>query len=363
MSEVKLINLVKKFNEKIVLNNITLNIKEGELISLLGPSGCGKSTTLKLIAGLIKADGGDILFNNESVINLETEKRDAVIVFQDYLLFPHMTVYENIEFGLKMRKYEKKLRKEKVNNLITLVRLKGYENKYPTQLSGGQKQRVAIARALAVDPKILLLDEPFSNLDIMLRDEMREFVLDIQKRLNITTILVTHDKEEALMMSDKVAIMLDGEIKQFDTPKELYKKPYSVEVANFFGERNYINGSIRENIFISDIGKFEVNHPNIDEVSVMISPESIYINNKFQNKELVFNKEYKLGEKYNYNNITGRISKKKYAGDRTYYNINIGSYNFKLTSINEDCNIGDEVSLHIDFRNAVYFKTNQQIKI
>jgi len=230
MSEVKLVNLSKSFDGRNVLDNINLTIPEGKLVSLLGPSGCGKSTTLKIIAGLITPDSGDILFNDNSIVNVPTEKRDAVIVFQDYLLFPHMTVYDNIDFGLKMRKEKKNIRKERVNKLIELVQLNGYEKKYPSELSGGQKQRVAIARSLAVNPKVLLLDEPFSNLDIRLRDNMREFVLDIQKKLNITTVLVTHDKEEALVMSDKVAIMLDGKIKQFGTPNEIYENPSSIEV-------------------------------------------------------------------------------------------------------------------------------------
>ena len=214
MSHVKLINLTKHFDKVEVLKNINLDIKEGEIVSLLGPSGCGKSTTLKIIAGILELDDGDILFDEKSVKNIPTGKRDASIVFQEYLLFPHMNVFENIEFGLKMKKVNKKDRKEKVEELIDLVKLRGYEDKYPSELSGGQQQRVAIARTLAINPKVLLLDEPFSNLDINLRNEMREFVLSLQKKLQITTILVTHDKEEALMMSDKIAVMLNGEIKQ-----------------------------------------------------------------------------------------------------------------------------------------------------
>jgi len=212
MSSVKLVNITKSFDEKIVLQDINIDIKDGELVSLLGVSGCGKSTTLQLIAGLINPDSGDIIFNDKSVLNTPTGKRDAVIVFQDYLLFPHMSVYENIEFGLKMKNINKKIRKDKVKELIKLVKLNGYENKYPSELSGGQKQRVAIARTLAINPKVLLLDEPFSNLDINLRNEMREFVLNLQKKLNITTILVTHDKEEALIMSDKIAVMVKSSL-------------------------------------------------------------------------------------------------------------------------------------------------------
>jgi ABC-type Fe3+/spermidine/putrescine transport system ATPase subunit len=338
MSEVKLVNLSKNFDGKNVLDNINLTIEEGQLVSLLGPSGCGKSTTLKLIAGLINPDGGDILFNNNSIINIPTEKRDAVIVFQDYLLFPHMNVYDNIDFGLKMRKENKNIRKEKVNKIIELVKLNGYEKKYPSELSGGQKQRVAIARSLVINPKVLLLDEPFSNLDIRLRDDMREFVLDIQKKLNITTILVTHDKEEALIMSDKVAIMLDGKIKQFGTPNDIYERPVSIDVANFFGEKNYIKGKIENNVLKTDFGKFEVNYNENNNVNVMVSPERISI--------------YSLDHE---SNVIGTVNKKRYAGDRIYYNVDVKNNNLKISSVNNTYNIGARVKIEIDFENASYF--------
>lgn len=319
MSYVKLVNMTKYFNNTRVLENISLDINKGEIISLLGPSGCGKSTTLKLIAGLLSLDNGDILFNNKSVLNLPTQKRNAVIVFQEYLLFPHMNVYENIAFGLKMKKISKKEIDFKVKELLYLVKLNNYENKYPSELSGGQKQRVAIARSLAVEPEILLLDEPFSNLDINLRDEMREFILDIQSKKNITTILVTHDKEEALIMSDKIAVMLDGEIKQFDTPKNLYENPISKSVANIFGERNYIRGSIEKGIFKSNIIEINLNNKeNIDNIELMIPKESIDI----------YNIDYEYGTK-------AIIVKKRYSGDRTHYDLKIKDSILKA-SCNED---------------------------
>ena len=274
MSSVKLVNITKSFDEKIVLQDINIDIKDGELVSLLGVSGCGKSTTLQLIAGLINPDSGDIIFNDKSVLNTPTGKRDAVIVFQEYLLFPHMSVYENIEFGLKMKNINKKIRKDKVNELIKLVKLNGYENKYPSELSGGQKQRVAIARTLAINPKVLLLDEPFSNLDINLRNEMREFVLNLQKKLHITTILVTHDKEEALIMSDKIAVMVNGKIEQFDKPEILYQKPRTKSVANIFGERNYIKGKIENEVFKSNILYIDAKgYNNLDIVEAKIPKE------------------------------------------------------------------------------------------
>ncbi|MGL5313374.1 MAG: ABC transporter ATP-binding protein [Peptostreptococcaceae bacterium] len=335
MSQLKLENINKKFDNKKILDNINLNIKEGEFVSLLGPSGCGKSTTLKIIAGLLEPDSGDIVFDNNSVLDLPTEKRGAVIVFQDYLLFPHLTVFDNIDFGLKMRKEKKNIRKEKVNKLIELVKLEGYENKYPEALSGGQKQRVAIARGLAIDPKILLLDEPFSNLDIKLRDDMREFVKEIQEELKITTILVTHDKEEALMMSDKVAIMLDGQIKQFDVPKELYQKPNCIEVANFFGDRNYLSGKIKDSTLYTSIGNFNLdNVADKENTKVMVSPENITIGN--------------IG-------IEGIITKKKYGGDRTYYNVNIDGITLKVNSVDDSYEIHDKVKVNIDFKQSIYF--------
>lgn len=340
MSSVKLINMTKTFNEITILDNINLDINEGEIVSLLGPSGCGKSTTLKLIAGLLDPDSGDILFNDESIINTPTEKRNAVIVFQDYLLFPHMNVYENIEFGLKMRKISRSVRKKKVYELIDLVRLKGYEKKYPSELSGGQKQRVAIARTLAVNPKVLLLDEPFSNLDINLRNDMREFVLSLQKKLNITTILVTHDKEEALMMSNRIAVMLDGEIKQFDKPNNLYKNPNSKEVANIFGERNYIKGSIENGILKSDKISFKVDcKENLNDIEVMIPKENIKI--------------------YQYDcdkGMDGTVTKKRYAGEKTYYDIDVNGIILKSSCDTSMYNENDRVRVDIDNKNLAYFK-------
>ena len=345
MSNVKLINLTKKFGKVEVLKNINLDIKEGEIISLLGPSGCGKSTTLKIIAGILDLDDGDILFDEKSVKNVPTGKRDASIVFQDYLLFPHMNVFENIEFGLKMKKINKKDRKEKVKELIDLVKLIGYENKYPSELSGGQQQRVAIARTLAINPKVLLLDEPFSNLDINLRNEMREFVSSLQKKLKITTILVTHDKEEALMMSDKIAVMLNGEIKQFDNPKTLYEKPKTKCVANIFGERNYIKGKIINNKFISDFIELDLSGfellEDMDSVELMIPQESINL----------YSLDIKKG-------INGKIIKRKYAGEKTYYHIDINGLVLKSSVKDSSFNEGDIINIDIQKDKVIPFKLN-----
>lgn len=345
MSYIELINIIKKFNNKPVLKDINLDIKEGEFISILGKSGCGKSTTLQLIAGLIQPDSGDILLDDKSILDVTTDKRDVVIVFQDYRLFPHMTVYENVEFGLKIKKVDKKTRRQKVEELLMLVKLDGFENKFPHQLSGGQNQRVAIARSLAVNPKVLLLDEPFSNLDVNLRSDMREFVLDLQKKLKTTMVLVTHDKEEALLMSDRIGVMIDGEIKQYDTPKMLYERPVSKEVANIFGERNYIKGSLDKGKFLSDIVELNLDldtDESIESVEIMIPVENIVIGDEADNKGSVYNK--------------GRIIKKRYAGGKTYYSVKVEDILFKVNSSEDIYTEGDEVYLYIDNKNIVYFK-------
>lgn len=339
MSEVKILSVSKSFNSSKVLNNINIDIKNGELISLLGPSGCGKSTTLKLIAGILNPDEGDILFDNKSVLKLKTEKRDAAIVFQEYLLFPHMNIYENIAFGLKVKKIHKKDVDSRVSELLETIKLSSEKYKYPSELSGGQKQRVAIARALAINPKILLLDEPFSSLDINLRNEMREFVLEIQKKYNITTVLVTHDKEEALIMSDRIAVMLDGEIKQFDTPYNLYKSPKTKEVANIFGERNYIKGKLINGVFKADNINIDLNNnESYEEIEIMISKEDIILDEAKEN---------------NCNIAT--IAKKRYVGDKTYYEVKYNDYTLKLSSTNDGLEIGDNMSLKFNSHNIKYF--------
>lgn len=345
MSQIVLKNISKSFGNKKVLDDISLVVEEGEMLSLLGPSGCGKTTTLNIIAGLLKPDNGDILFGNSSILNIAVEKRGAVIVFQDYLLFPHLNVAQNIEFGLKMAKVDKVKRQEQVKRMLQLVQLDGYEKKYPDELSGGQKQRVAIARALAIEPKVLLLDEPFSNLDMRLRESMRDFILQIQRKLKITTILVTHDKEEALMTSDKIAVMLDGKIRQFGTPTELYQRPVSPEVANFFGEKNYIRGYIKDGIFISDFGNFKTKYDRYSSVKAMIKPEDI-----------------DLLEPSNDTGIIGIVKARKYAGDRIYYIVSANDIELKcLSEPRKMFNEGDKVQVSIDFNNAVFFPLEKEV--
>lgn len=234
-------DLVKGFDNMIAVDNIDLDVEAGSLVSILGPSGCGKTTTLKMIGGFVKPDRGRIMLDGEDITYMPPEKRPLCTVFQNYALFPHMTVMENIYYGLKFKKgLKEKEKKEKANNMISLVGLSGMENKNIGLLSGGQQQRVALARALALDPKLLLLDEPLSNLDAKLRIRMRQEIKEVQKKLGITMIFVTHDQEEAMSISDKVVVMNEGRIEQIGTPEEIYQNPANRFVADFIGRINLI---------------------------------------------------------------------------------------------------------------------------
>ncbi len=260
MAKVILKNLVKKFSKETIIKNVKLEIEHGEFVALVGPSGCGKTTTLKLLSGLLLPDEGQIMLADEEITFLPAEKRDIVMVFQDHLLFPHLTVAENVAFGLKMLGVSKKIRMKKARDLLELVRLPEIEQKYPAQLSGGQQQRVALARALALEPKVLLLDEPLSNLDPNLREEMRELILQIHRKLNMTTVFVTHDQSEAMLLADKIAVMLDGQIIQYDTPYNLYNHPVNKTIANMFGACNYFGGTVKSNVFYTHGKKIAMPH-------------------------------------------------------------------------------------------------------
>ncbi|WP_109466957.1 ABC transporter ATP-binding protein [Albibacillus kandeliae] len=241
MTEVSLLSLVKSYGKSIALKGISLSVGHGEFVSLLGPSGCGKSTTLKCIAGFEDISDGKILFDNTDISRRLPEQRDIGMVFQSYALFPHMTVAQNLAFGLEMRRVPKSEIATRVARAMEMVQLTPYAERFPKALSGGQQQRVALARALVIEPAILLLDEPLANLDAKLRDEMRGFIRDLQKRVGITTIYVTHDQGEAMTMSDRVVVMFDGEIAQAAPPEEVYNHPASERVARFVGNANILD--------------------------------------------------------------------------------------------------------------------------
>lgn len=230
--------MFKSYDQKRVLNNISLDIEEGEFLCLLGPSGCGKTTLLRIIAGLEDVNSGTIILQDKDITNLEPSKRGFGIVFQSYALFPNMTAYNNIAFPLKERKVSKEKIDNKVKEVLETVGLTNEAHKYPKALSGGQQQRIAIARALALEPKFLLLDEPMSALDAKVRHKLRMDIKRLQKELNITTIMVTHDQEEAITMADKIAILNGGDIMQIGTPEEIYQNPQNLFTAQFIGDTN-----------------------------------------------------------------------------------------------------------------------------
>ena len=244
MTNFELINVTKKFQDNVVVNNINLSIKSGELIALLGPSGCGKTTTLQMMAGFLELTSGDILLNGKSLKSVPPHLRNIGIVFQSYALFPHLNVFDNIAFGLRMRKYDVETIKKKVNEVLDIVQLNSKETRFPKELSGGQQQRVALVRALVIEPELLLLDEPLSNLDANLREQMRFEIRDIQKRVGITTIFVTHDQAEAMAVADRLVIMSNGHIRQIGTAREIYEKPDDLFVAKFIGQANIFDVTI-----------------------------------------------------------------------------------------------------------------------
>lgn len=244
MSGVKLDNIVKSYGSTVAVNDVSLDIKEGEFLTLLGPSGCGKTTTLRLISGFIQPTSGAIHFGDKNVTGIAPQHRQIGMVFQDYALFPHLTVSENIGFGLVERRYEKAAIKTRVDELLALIKLEEAADRYPSEISGGQAQRVAVARAVAHPPSVLLMDEPLGALDLKLRETMQTELRRIQQELGITAVYVTHDQSEAMNMSDRIVVMNAGIIEQIGTPKGIYSDPQSVFVANFIGQVNILNCNI-----------------------------------------------------------------------------------------------------------------------
>lgn len=272
-------NVNKFYEDTHVLKNINFEIEKGKFYTLLGPSGCGKTTILRIIAGFTDVSNGKVTLNGQDVTNLPPNKRKVNTVFQDYALFPHMNVFENIAFGLRLKKTPENIIKEKVADALKMVQLSGYETREISQMSGGQQQRVAIARALVNEPEVLLLDEPLSALDLKLRTDMQYELRELQQRLGITFIFVTHDQEEALAMSDEIFVMSKGEIIQSGTPVDIYDEPINRFVADFIGESNIVDGVMKEDYLVEFVGKeFECAdagmRPN-EKVEIVIRPEDL----------------------------------------------------------------------------------------
>ena len=281
-------NIVKEFDGKLVLKGVNLDIYENEFVTLLGPSGCGKTTLLRILGGFLTPNEGTVLFDGEDISKIPPYKREINTVFQKYALFPHMNVYNNIAFGLKIKKEPKDIIEQKVERMLKLVNLEDFADKNVTEMSGGQQQRVAIARALVNEPSVLLLDEPLGALDLKLRQEMQHELKKIQQEVGITFIFVTHDQEEALTMSDKIVVMKDGEIQQIGSPTDIYNEPVNEFVANFIGESNIIEGVMLDDYKVMFEGrKFDCVDDGFDKnevVDVVIRPEDLDIVPREQGK-------------------------------------------------------------------------------
>ncbi len=279
-------NVVKRFGKDTIINGLSLNIKEGEFFTLLGPSGCGKTTLLRMIIGFNSIEGGEIKLDDKLINNIPTNKRNMGMVFQNYAIFPHMSVKDNVAFGLKRQKMSKKEIDEKVDEILKIVKIDHLKDRMPVKLSGGQQQRVALARAIVIHPEVLLMDEPLSNLDAKLRVEMRNAIKRIQQQIGITTVYVTHDQEEALAVSDRIAVMNGGVIQQIDTPKRIYQRPSNTFVATFIGQSNILDGQVIKNNSEEGIKIFDAffamtnlskNCTNMEDVKVSIRPEEFIL--------------------------------------------------------------------------------------
>ncbi len=289
---IKIRDAVKKYGDNTIISDLSLDIKEGEFFTLLGPSGCGKTTLLRMIAGFNSIEGGDFYFGDTRINDMDPAKRNIGMVFQNYAIFPNMTVENNVAFGLKNRKLPKEEIASKTDQFLKLMKIDEYRDRMPERLSGGQQQRVALARALAITPDVLLMDEPLSNLDAKLRVEMRTVIKQIQNEVGITTVYVTHDQEEAMAVSDRIAVMNNGDIQQIGTPKILYQRPANLFVATFIGHTNVIDGELKiENgdAYLYLPGNFKVKMDTIrkecmkdQKVKASIRPEELVvdINNK-----------------------------------------------------------------------------------
>ncbi|HWQ42025.1 MAG TPA: ABC transporter ATP-binding protein, partial [Desulfosporosinus sp.] len=328
-------DLYVRLSGKDILKGINLAIPKGEFISLLGPSGCGKTTLIKTIAGLLQPEHGEIFIRGKNAHPLAPEKRGTVIVFQDLRLFPNLNVIENVEFGMRMKGVPKSLRQQKALGLLEKVEMTGFEKRRVNALSGGQKQRVALARAIAAEPSILLLDEPFTSLDVNTKEKMIELVLHLHQDLNMTTVMVTHDQRDALLMSARIAVMYDGKILQYDTSKRVYEAPASPYVANYFGKTNYLEGMVAGGTFRCMLGESLVSLPD-GPYRMMIRPNHLRI----------------LGKPGDF-----QILSVSFLGDRFNALLRYLDQDFWVTVGPEvELSVRDRVSLEVDFSRGVFYK-------
>lgn len=320
---IRIKDAVKKYGDNTIISDLSLNIKEGEFFTLLGPSGCGKTTLLRMIAGFNSIEGGDFYFNDKRINDIDPSKRNIGMVFQNYAIFPHMTVRDNVAFGLKNRKESKETIQKETNEFMKLMHISEYADRMPDRLSGGQQQRVALARALVIEPSVLLFDEPLSNLDAKLRVTMRTEIRKIQQKVGITAIYVTHDQSEAMSISDKIIIMSKGKVEQIGTPREIYYHPNSRFVADFIGEANFLEAKVRsasgEKAVIDVVGQ-ELTVNNFakagpgDDAVLVIRPEGATL------------AEQGL--------LEGTVTLSTFMGSYQYYQVMVGNMEIQITDYN-----------------------------
>lgn len=336
---VELKNVVKKFGKKTIVKNVNLDVYEGEFLTLLGPSGCGKTTILRLISGLETVTEGSVYIDGVDVTNLPASKRQVNTIFQNFALFPHMTVYENISFGLRMKKVKEEEIEKEVKKIIKLVKLEGFEDRYPKELSGGQQQRVAVARGVIMKPKVLLLDESLGALDLKLKKQMQIELKRIQKRLGMTFIYVTHNQEEALTMSDRIVIINNSMIEQMDTPVDIYKNPKTLFAADFIGESNILKGTVtdvNDKIATIDVG---------NNLKINVINEDYKINEK---KVLVIRpKDIRMSKSEIKNSIKAVVTDNIYNGEITKFIVKVN----------------DNIELKVNSMDDVWYEEDEEIYI
>ena len=352
-------NVVKKYGDNTVIPGLSLEVEKGEFFTLLGPSGCGKTTLLRMVAGFNTIEGGEILFNGKIINNVAPKDRNIGMVFQNYAIFPHLTVAKNVAFGLENRKLPKAEIEEKVDEILKIVKIHEYKDRLPENLSGGQQQRVALARAIVIEPDVLLMDEPLSNLDAKLRIEMRNAIKDIQKDIGITTIYVTHDQEEAMAVSDRIAVMNHGVIQHVGTPQNIYQSPANIFVATFIGRTNILDGELIPNNkgFVLKIGEYKEIVDNL-----IISREiadSIPVQVSIRPEEFIIKKN---GE-----GVKAKILNSVFLGLNTHYFVELETGEraeiVQESTIGEILEPGTEIGLKIKKEKINIFNKKSQLNI
>ncbi len=348
MPGLQLVNLLKQFGKTTAVDHINLEIQDGEILTMLGPSGCGKTTTLRCIAGFTIPNDGDIFLGDRNVTTLPAEKRDIGFVFQNYALWPHMTVFDNLAFGLRLKHIPSSEIKTKIDRVLDMVQLGGFTKRYPRQLSGGQQQRIALGRALVIEPSVLLFDEPLSNLDAQLREEMRFEIRELQKKLGITAVYVTHDQAEALALSDRIAVMNKGVITQIGTPEQIYSQPSNRFVAGFIGLSSFVEGTVAQ---VNSTTGYAV--VSVGEATIIRVPEQNLKEN--QKVTMAIRPEYITVQTApakpvpeNANVLAGKVIRAAYLGDVIDYRIGLGQWQLRVhTESDKMMYPGDTVQLVI----------------